>query len=131
MDRLFLDANVLYSAAHSKDSRFRELWRLENVSLLTSAYAVEETRRNLRSDEQRERFAKLLPPMEVVRDTTRFVLPQDITLPDKDRPILLAAIEMKATHLLTGDKQHFGAYYGQAVVGVLIMSPAEYLRAKT
>lgn len=51
-----------------------------------------------------------------------------VVLPDKDRPILLAAIDARATHLLTGDFRHFGPYYGQTLEGVLILPPGEYLR---
>jgi len=39
---------------------------------------------------------------------------------------LLGAIAARATHLLTGDAQHFGAYYGKTIKGVRILSPADY-----
>ena len=42
-------------------------------------------------------------------------------------PILLAAIEGGATHLLTGDREHFGPYFRLEVAGVLILPPAEYM----
>lgn len=45
----------------------------------------------------------------------------------KDRPILLVAIQAQATHLLTGDKRHFGSLYGQCISGVHILRPADYL----
>jgi hypothetical protein len=51
-------------------------------------------------------------------------------LPVKDRPILVAAIVEKATHLLTGDVKHFSRYYRQVIQGVLILAPAEYLECK-
>ena len=41
-------------------------------------------------------------------------------------PILLAAIDGGATHLLTGDWEHFGPYFRQEIAGVLILPPAEY-----
>ena len=63
--------------------------------------------------------------MEVV-GFHHFTLPRGINLPAKDRPILLAAIDAGATHLLTGDWEHFGPYYRQQVAGVLILPPAEY-----
>ena len=52
-----------------------------------------------------------------------------VVLPDKDQPILIAALDARATHLLTGDLQHFGPYYGHTVEGVLILPPGQYLRA--
>jgi hypothetical protein len=42
-------------------------------------------------------------------------------------PILLAAIEARATHLLTGDIRHFGLYFGKRIEGIRIMLPGEYL----
>jgi hypothetical protein len=34
-----------------------------------------------------------------------------------------------ATHLITGDMRHFGPYFGQRVLGVLVIPPARYLRS--
>ena len=47
MDSSFLDANVLFSAAYRSDAGLRKLWRLPGVRIVSSAYAVEEARRNL------------------------------------------------------------------------------------
>jgi predicted nucleic acid-binding protein len=56
-------------------------------------------------------------------------LPAGIHVEEKDRPVLAAAIEIRATHFLTGDKTHFGRYYGRLVGGVRVLTPAEYLRS--
>ena len=58
-------------------------------------------------------------------------MPEKITLVEKDKPILLAAISVKATHLLTGDKLHFGHLFGTSVEGVLILPLAAYLNKET
>ena len=50
MDQLFLDANVLFSAAYRPGAGLLALWKLKNVRLCTSHYALEEARLNL-SDE--------------------------------------------------------------------------------
>jgi hypothetical protein len=50
VDRVFLDANVLYSAAYKDTSALRKLWELTEVALLTSYYAVDEAHRNLAMD---------------------------------------------------------------------------------
>src|ERR1700692_2717153 len=42
---------------------------------------------------------------------------------NKDVPIILAAIEARATRLLTGDVRHFGPYFGKNVGGVQISLP--------
>ena len=49
-------------------------------------------------------------------------------LPPDDQVIFLAAMAARATHLLTGDRTHFGPYYGRTVAGVLIVPPSVYLR---
>lgn len=128
MDRTFLDANVLFSAAWRSDSGLLRLWQLKGARLLTSAYAAEEARVNLPREEQRRRLEDLLGRLEMVATPSDLPLPRNVTLPDKDRPILLAALAAQATHLLTGDVDHFGAYYGRKVGGLIILRPSEYLR---
>lgn len=133
MDRLFLDANILFSAAYSADSPLLELWRLEKVLLFSSACALEEARRNLallrpdRLSNLQQLTAKVqladAPPVAAAPSEAR-------ALPQKDLPILLAAIEAGATHLLTADKRHFGALRGKSVEGVLILTVGYYLRTK-
>lgn len=44
-------------------------------------------------------------------------------LPDKDQPVLAAAIRYGCTALVTGDRMHFGSLYGQTIQGVTIHSP--------
>jgi hypothetical protein len=134
VDSIFLDANVLFSAAYRSDAGLRKLWRLPGVRMVTSAYAVEEARRNLSQARQREELDELLGSVEVVptaAPTDHPLFSSVMQLPDKDRPILLAAIGVGATHLLTGDFRHFGPYYGKRLEGVLILSPGEYLALRT
>lgn len=127
MDRLFLDANVLFSAAYRPDSGLRRLWILPDVQWVTSEYAAEEARVNLADDTQRQRLNKLLRETIFVPAMPAATLPGDLDLPEKDRPILLAAIEARATHLLTGDKLHFGKLFGRDTSGVRILPPGDYL----
>ena len=133
MDWVFLDANVLYSAGYKDTSALRKLWELTEVELLTSFYAVDEAHRNLAMDKpgQIESLEQLIGAMTVVADPAEgFALPDGVDLVEKDRSILLAAIVARATHLLTGDKDHFGKYFGQTVVGVLILRPRDYLSSR-
>lgn len=124
--RVFLDANVLFSAAWREDAGLARLWKLPAVQLLASRYAVEEAARNLDTTVQRERLAYLMTGVELVPDAGAGGLPEGIELPQKDRPILLAAIGAAATHLLTGDLRHFGPLYGKTIEGVLIQLPADF-----
>ena len=64
------------------------------------------------------------------KSSTSRSLPEGVRLPPKDVPILLAAVESGANYLLTGDKDHFGLYFGERVAGVLILRPAEFLQQR-
>lgn len=130
MDRLFLDANILFSAAYRADSGLLILWKIAEVALCSSRYAVEEARINLDQESQRGRLKKLASRLQLF-DASERSLPKDISLPEKDRPILLAAIEARANYLLTGDVRHFGAYFGRKIEGLIILLPAQYLSGRS
>ena len=48
-------------------------------------------------------------------------------LPEKDRPVLDAAIRAGCDALVTGDRTHFGAFHGRMLGGVAIHSPRSLL----
>ncbi len=106
------------------------LWKLKDVKLLTSSYAAEEARINLETLARQERLESLLQSVRLVAEPGDLVLPAGVSLPPKDRPILLAAIAAEATHLPTGDRRDFGRYFGRRAGGVRIMRPGDYLRGK-
>lgn len=129
MDCLFLDANVLFSAAYRDDAGVAVLWSLEGIVLSTSTYAVEEAKRNLPERGQRKRLERLIQPVRVVQaPTAPEAIRREVKLPDKDWPILGGAIAAEATHLITGDLKHFGPYFGKQIHGILVLPPADYLR---
>ncbi|MFW6201040.1 MAG: PIN domain-containing protein [Gemmatimonadota bacterium] len=131
MDRVFLDANVLFSAAYREDAGLKRLWDLGDVELLTSEYALEEARRNLTDANARARLARLVEDVELVAEASDVGVPDDHSdLPDKDRPILAAALAARATHLITGDLTHFGPLYGRDASGVVVLPPAMYLHMR-
>jgi hypothetical protein len=132
MDRVFLDANVLFSAAYRPTAGLRRFWNVPGSQLLTSPYAAEEARRNLETTELRTDLDILLASLEIITASipTEHPLLTSIRLPAKDRPILLAAMQGAATHLLTGDVAHFGRYFNRRIGDVLIQTPATYLRSK-
>jgi hypothetical protein len=82
---------------------------------------------NLTDNDQRRRLSTLSGKLQLFEAPQR-QLPSGISLPDKDVPILLAAIEARCTHLLTGDVRHFGRYFGKKIEGTAIVLPGEYLR---
>ncbi len=133
MDRPFLDANVLFSAAYNPTSALRALWRLTGTALLSCPFAVQEAEINLAQARrgQLPDLAALVSGVTLVPDPpVGMVMPAGVQLPKKDEPILLAAIDGQATHLLTGDLKHFGPYFGQSVAGVLILRPAVYVQSR-
>jgi len=126
LDRLFLDANVLFSAAYREDAPLRRLWRLPRAELITSTYALVEAERHLDA-KQRARLVELTQEeVEMVPDVPSGGFPPGVALPDKDAPLLAAAIAARATHLITGDRRHFGALFGKRIGGVLILPPRDY-----
>lgn len=129
--RVFLDANVLYSAALG--GKLVRLFDLAGVRLVTNEYALGECWHNLAENEEastcRDRLEALLVRVEIV--------PYDITAPlfcpwsladANDVPILMGAIEARCTHLLTGDARCFGPYFGRVLDGVTILRPGDFLR---
>jgi uncharacterized protein len=129
VDRLFLDANILFSASYREDAGVAVLWSLENVGLFSSPYAIEEAKRNLADPAQHKRLDRLLQTLHMVQAaTTDEAIRREVDLPEKDWPILGGAIAAQATHLITGDLKHFGRYFGKQIHGILVLPPADYLR---
>jgi len=128
IDRVFLDANVLFSVAYGSPGLDR-LWNLAKKGrcvLLASGYVIEEAKRNLSSISQLKKLEAFLSNVEVVLEADPRV-PCPVDLPEKDRPVLMAAINAKANYLLTGDIEHFGEYFGQTIEGVNISMVRDYL----
>lgn len=130
--RVFLDANILFSAAYADNSNANRLFGLQAVGLcqlLTSAYALDETRRNIAAKRPKqsatlEAFVAYLtltpePSPDLTVEAVR------LGLPAKDSPVLAAAIIGKADVLITGDRTHFGHLYDQTLSGVRIMRLAD------
>ncbi|MBW4616734.1 MAG: hypothetical protein KME21_26500 [Desmonostoc vinosum HA7617-LM4] len=100
MERVFLDANVLFSAAY-KSTRLRLLWRLPDVQLISSAYAVREAELNLEQirPEALSELTELLKKVEIVITINLEPLLPSISLVEKDVPILQAAIGSKLKNI--------------------------------
>jgi hypothetical protein len=130
MLRVFLDANVLFSAAYRDGAGLIAIWKLSNVERITSAYAAEEARRNLDTAERRSRLEELLTSVRLVAEAAGRTLPEGVRLREKHVPILLAAMAAGPTHLLTGDLRDFGHLLGRRVGGILIQTPGEFLKGR-
>jgi predicted nucleic acid-binding protein len=124
--RLFLDANVLVSAAWKSDSKVLRLWQITGIELVTSNIVVEECRRNLPHSGQLERLAELLRSVRVLVFRQSPMLEDAPSLPQKDQHVLAAAVLARANFLVTGDRAHFGAWYGSSILGVRVEPPASF-----
>ena len=129
--KLFLDANVIFSAAHREEGRSQDLVALArggHCELLTSAHALEEARRNLelKSGGFERRLAAALAQTTVVAEAPAALVEwaQEQGLPLKDAPILAAAVHAKAELLVTGDTRDFGRLFGRTLRGVQVVALA-------
>jgi predicted nucleic acid-binding protein len=130
--RLFLDANVLFTAAHNpsgKSALIIDLGVQGNWEIVSCSYAIEEARRNIsvKFPDYLKRFEALLAT--VIKVPSRSGRNCPAILPEKDRPILEAAIQCKASHLLTGDIKDFGSIMNKPSLtgGFVIQTPSEFL----
>ena len=130
--KLFLDANVLFTAAHNpkgKAALVVEIQPSAPWTLATSDYAVEETLRNLRrkAPGAMDRLDLIVERLERVRHHPDLEYPAGLIV--KDRPIFQAALGCGASHLLTGDLKHFGPFMGrpEQTCGIVIQTVASFL----
>lgn len=130
--RVFLDANILFSAART-DGAVRQLLRVTMAAgheCWVDPYVTVEARRNLaaKAPASLATLDGLLAscqsgpfvPLTAELDEALAALPAD------DRPVLAAAINLGCKVLITGDKSHFGPHYGKRLMGVQIHSPATF-----
>lgn len=134
--KLFLDANVIFTAAYSPRGLSRGLFRLAEAgkcALCTSAFAHEEAIRNIQKKAP-DKLADLTTLMQQVD-----ILPEPhpqwviraarLPLARKDAPVLAAALQGKVDIFVTGDRRDFGHLFGQVWEGVKILTPADALEA--
>jgi predicted nucleic acid-binding protein len=130
--RLFLDANVLFTAAHNPDGKAAYLFealKLKRWELVSSAYAIGEARRNIAA-KYPQRAVQLEALVAQLLEVGQPALARmALDLPEKDQPIYMAALSARATHLLTGDMHHFGPHMNQPrnTGGIIIQTVAEFL----
>lgn len=130
--RIFLDANVLFTAAHNpkgKAALIIELGQSGIWRLATSAYAAEEARRNIsrKFPACTERLDAILQNIVLAADDQEIPCPAGLA--EKDRPIFRAARACRADVLLTGDLRDFGFLMNlpDKTDGLLIQTVAEFL----
>ena len=132
--RIFLDANILFSAAKSSGA-IRTLVRMladQGHECWVDPFVIEEARRNLAA-----KFPEALADLQALIGTLQVgairagteAYADTTWLPEKDRPVLQAAIALRCDVLVTGDQKHFGAGFGKRIGGVSIHSPRSLAEA--
>jgi len=131
---LFLDANILFSAAYRDASSAALLFDLEaagRCDLVTSEFAQEEAHRNigLKRPERLSALETLTAGLahSPVPSSQMVAVASSHGLPDKDAPILAAAMAVDADILVTGDRTHFGHLYGKQTSKLRVLSLADTL----
>ncbi|MDI9406538.1 MAG: hypothetical protein QM522_07495 [Chitinophagaceae bacterium] len=132
--RVFLDANVLFTAAHNPRGKAALVITLGSEGLFqlaTSSYAREEARRNLerKVPDRLPEFSHQLSRIRLVADDPAILCPADLA--EKEWPTYRAALACKAHVLLTGDLRDFGFLMNEPELanGLLIQPVADFLDA--
>ena len=126
--RIFLDANILFSAAKTDGAvrRLVELLIAARHECWADSYVAEEARRNLeaKAPHSLSSLEALLSRIHVAGAHALANAPEAaLRLPEKDRPVLAAAVRLGCGALVTGDRTHFGAFYGRKLAGATVYSP--------
>ncbi len=135
MRRVFLDANVLFSAAYAEGGAVRPLFdvvkKRGDTALIATEYVVREARRNLerKAPSRVSELEELLENVAIVEEPpARLVAELAPLVPDPgDAPVLAGAVSGKANLLVTGNERDFRELYGTEVRGVLVLRPRDAL----
>lgn len=121
--RLFLDANVLWSAAAHPGAVHALLVALRESGhvLVVDGFVLEEARRNLPVGAL-GRLEALARVSEVHLSRPDALDGPAHGLPAKDVPVLRAAIALGCDALITGDRRHFRHLMGRRIEGVWVLA---------
>ena len=124
MSSVFLDANILLSAAKSRGVIHNYLLQWAGVaSFVTSERVYGEVERNIlkKYPQHFEELARVMGNVSRVADANN--IEDFLMIHQKDRHVIAAAVKAKADYLLTGDVKDFGKFFGKKLSGVMVMSP--------
>ena len=134
MKRLFLDANVLFSAVYKRDSAQGLLVEFAAGGLIValgSPYAIDEAHRNLARKAPRaiQNWRSMLNAIQTASEPDAECLGWAGSLVvAKDAPVLASAVRAKVDWLVTGDRSDLGRLFSTTQRGVLVIPPAEAAR---
>jgi hypothetical protein len=120
--RIFLDANVLFSASNPDRATGRMLTSAgKHAQIVTNPHAWEEARRN-REAKRPALLAHFAALRENITISHAFKTVPEMDLPAEDIPVMAGAAGSQCDFLWTSDRRHFGPYYGKIFAGVKIVS---------
>lgn len=130
-ERVFLDANVIFSAALGGES-FTALWALLPqgvISVCTSPQCVDEVTRNVtrKKPEALPRLEATLREVELVQAPEQLLAWAEAKLPEDDGWVLAGAVSGGAQVLLTGNTRHFGWAMTRADLPLRVRTVRAYL----
>jgi predicted nucleic acid-binding protein len=129
---VFLDANVLFSAALGGPA-FKLIWELARqgrIRLMTSVHCRIEADANLERKRPRSvaRLGPLLVDVQLAPEpTSQQLAAARRFVPEKDAPVLAAALAVRADVLVTGDLKHFGPLMERDDLPLRVRSPRAFL----
>ncbi len=125
--RVFLDANILFSAAYNDNSKLQKIWQIKTVILVTSDYVMAEARRNIdhKKPQSLPCLKQLLAGLQAVPTPAAYNLP--MVMNDKDAPVVAAAYAAHCHLFVSGDHSAFAPFYGHTIAGMTFLRPAEFL----
>jgi predicted nucleic acid-binding protein len=79
------------------------------------------------SYERRQALEGILKRVRLVPEARPEAWMADL-LPEKDVPVLAAAVAARATHLLTGDLRHFAPLMAREDLPLRVLTPGDFVR---
>ena len=127
--KVFVDANVLFTAAHNPSGKSAKLLanaKALDLTMVTNSYAIGEAIRNIvkKYPSQEATLHACLKQVTIVPLITQGSAADGIA--DKDKPILLSALQANCDVLLTGDKKDFLTRRA-TLKAIEVLSPSELL----
>jgi len=133
--KLFLDANVIYSASRSEKGASFAIFQLKNkfkIELISSKLALIEAERNIVEKETPSilnRFYYLLKEIKIISvEGVKAKIFYKNIIEEKDAPILYGAKQSHVDFLITLDKKHFFTEkMREAKFAFRITTPGEFI----
>jgi predicted nucleic acid-binding protein len=131
--RVFLDSNVLFSAAYSEKEKSRsyiffELRDLNIIEIYISNLVKFESVHNIKikKPEKSGFLNELLSKVNILEDI--YIYYDDIkSLPENDRIILSSAVYNDMDFFITGNTKDFLPFYNKKLSNTLILTPKSFL----